>query len=187
MPQYPADAPSATSGAIHKTGYLRDTARVAVLLGHIRREALPRLNIEPDIAALADQLIAEEIDRRNPRQSTEDGAAPAAAYRDHDAAMIVHQLAQLYLQYADTRRALVLLLIANRIAPTNILILRTLAEAFLARRDGVKAYSALSHIEQIQGPSSALARLQSRALWCAGYREQAKTRFRESIDLARQS
>ncbi|MGR4069535.1 type III secretion apparatus assembly chaperone SctY [Billgrantia sp. C5P2] len=100
---------------------------------------------------------------------------------DHGAAELLHMMGHLYLKSGETKRGLVLLLIAVHLAPEHAGILHTLARAFIAAGDTSRALDAIEHLERLQGASSGLVLLQSRALWAAGQKDEARRRFRDYL------
>lgn len=100
---------------------------------------------------------------------------------NRDAARLLQELGNIYRRAGQTKRALVLLLLANQIQPGNPTLLRHLALAFTAVGDGERALAALDALEALQGPAPGLLLLRSRALLQAGRRDEARQLFRRYI------
>lgn len=96
------------------------------------------------------------------------------------AAQLLHVLGHLYSQHGETKRGIVMLLIAARLAPENVGVWRTLAHSFLA--DGAPK-RAIAVIERLRLANEApdhpaLDLLMGRALWACGRRTEARRFFR---------
>ncbi|MFQ3786223.1 hypothetical protein [Halomonas sp. A29] len=100
---------------------------------------------------------------------------------DQGAAELLHMMGHLYLKSSETKRGLVLLLIAAHIAPDHAGILHTLVRAFIAVGDTPRALEAIDRLERLQGASPGLTLLQSRALWVAGQKDEARRLFRDYL------
>jgi type III secretion protein Y len=117
-------------------------------------------------------------------------AAPSErlSAQSENAMRLLHSLGYLYGQHGQTKRALVLQLIAARLAPNDTGILRSLAYTFLM--DGAPD-RALAVIERLRGMEDgdhpALDLLKSRALWEAGNEIEARRVFRDFVERRRQS
>lgn len=98
--------------------------------------------------------------------------------RDRESVELLHMLGHLYVKSGETRRGLVLLLIATHLAPEHAGILHTLIRAFIAVGDTRRALDAIESLERLQGESPTLALLRSRALWSDGQRDEARRLFR---------
>jgi type III secretion protein Y len=107
--------------------------------------------------------------------------------QSENAMRLLHALGYLYGRHGQTKRALVLQLIAARLAPNDASILRSLAYTFLM--DGAPD-RALAVIERLRGMEDgdhpALDLLKSRALWEAGHEIEARRLFRDFIERRRQ-
>jgi len=101
---------------------------------------------------------------------------------DNAPVQLLHLLGYLYGQYGDTKRGLVLLIIAARLAPDDVGIWRTLAHAFLA--DGAPDRS-IAVIERLRlmddADAPVLDLLMGRALWACGRRAEARRSFRDFL------
>lgn len=106
---------------------------------------------------------------------------------DHDrnAADLLHMLGHLYLKGGDKKRGLLLLLLAARTMPSHSGILHTLTQAFIVTGDTQRALNAISHLEYLEGPSSSLSLLQSRALWIGGHHDDARHCFQDYLQRRR--
>jgi len=106
---------------------------------------------------------------------------------NHNAAELLHMLGHIYGQQGDTKRGLLLLLVAARLAPDNTSILRTLVHCFLL--DGAPE-QALAVIERLRSTEDAgdpnLDLLMSRALWACGRHVEARTSFRVFLNRTKQ-
>jgi type III secretion protein Y len=101
---------------------------------------------------------------------------------DSSPVQLLHLLGYLYSQHGETKRGLVLLLIAIRLAPDNVGIWRTLAHSFLA--DGAPNLT-IAVIERLRLMNDAdhpvLDLLMGRALWACGRRIEARRSFRDFL------
>jgi len=102
---------------------------------------------------------------------------------DQGSVQLLHALGYLYGQHGETKRGLVLLLIAARLAPDDVGILRTLAHAFLA--DGapdrtIAVINRLRAMEEADHP--VLDLLMGRALWASGRPIEARRSFRDFLE-----
>src|SRR5579859_6686488 len=87
---------------------------------------------------------------------------------------LLHALGYLYLQHGHNRRALVLLLLADRLSPDEPGLKRSLAYAFIANRAGAAALAVIDELEARGGSRPELRLLRSRALLLEGRREEAR-------------
>jgi len=103
--------------------------------------------------------------------------------RDTDTAELLHALGYLYTHHGQTQRGLVLLLIAVRIAPDDVGILRTLAHALTTNGYGERALAAIDRLAALE-PSfpPPMYLLKSRALWACGDKVQARRCFRDYVE-----
>lgn len=100
-----------------------------------------------------------------------------------DTAELLHSLGYLYTQHGQSQRGLVLLLIAARIAPNDVGILRTLAYAFIGNGYGERALGVIDRLAALDPENSpTLQLLKSRALWAAGDKVEARRCFREYVE-----
>jgi len=95
---------------------------------------------------------------------------------------LLHALGHLYLQHGHHRRALVLLLLAQRLAPEDAGLKRSLAYAFVANGAGGAALAVIEELEGLGRPLPALRLLRSRALLLEGRREEARLCFRAYVN-----
>jgi type III secretion protein Y len=102
---------------------------------------------------------------------------------DQNSVQLLHALGYLYAEHGETKRALVLLLIAARLAPDDVGVLRTLAHAFLV--DGAPDRT-IAVIERLRAMPDAdhpvLDLLMSRALWACGRQIEARSSFGDFLD-----
>jgi type III secretion protein Y len=106
---------------------------------------------------------------------------------DHDSVQLLHLLGHLYSQHGQTKRGVVLLLIAARLAPENASVWRTLAHAFLADGAPDRAIVAIGRLRQMSEPGDpALDLLISRALWASGRPVEARRSFRDFLERSSQ-
>jgi len=103
-----------------------------------------------------------------------------------DAVHWLHAVGYLYGHHGQSRRAIVLLLIAARLAPADVGVLRTLAYAFLI--DG-SPHRAMAVIEQLRsmrgGEHPVLDLLACRALWACGREQEARGAYRAYVSRSR--
>jgi type III secretion protein Y len=101
---------------------------------------------------------------------------------DDGPVQLLHMLGHLYSRHGETRRGVVMLLIAARLAPDNAGIWRTLAYAFLADGAPERAIAVVGHLRVMGEPDHpALDLLMSRALWACGRRTEARRSFRDFL------
>jgi type III secretion protein Y len=106
---------------------------------------------------------------------------------DGDSVQLLHLLGHLYSQHGQTKRGVVLLLIAARLAPENVSVWRTLAHAFLADGAPDRAIMAIGRLRQLSEPDDpALDLLMSRALWASGRPIEARRCFRDFLERSNQ-
>ena len=100
---------------------------------------------------------------------------------------LLHALGYLYGCHGQTKRALVLQLIAARLAPDDTSILRSLAYTFLMDGAPERALAVIERLRAMEdGDHPALDLLKSRALWAAGREIEARRTFRDFLDRRRQ-
>jgi type III secretion protein Y len=98
---------------------------------------------------------------------------------DDDPVQLLHVLGYLYGQHGETKRGIVMLLIAVRLAPSNVGVWRTLAHLFLADGAPKRAVAVIEHLRRLNDVDHpALDLLMSRALWACGRRVEARRCFR---------
>lgn len=95
---------------------------------------------------------------------------------------LLHALGYLYCRHGQVKRALVLLLLAGRLAPRDVGVLRTLAYAFICDGAGQSALRVLDHLDTLGEGERKVALLRSRALWLAGKEAEARECFRAFTD-----
>lgn len=102
--------------------------------------------------------------------------------RTRDSADLLHALGYLYLKAGRGQRALVLLLLANQIAPDNAGILRTLTAALIENGSSQRALAALNRLAVLEPEGTQAATLlRARALWMMGDQEAARGCFADYI------
>jgi hypothetical protein len=107
---------------------------------------------------------------------------------DGDPVQLLHLLGYLYSQHGETKRGIVMLLIAARVAPGNIRVWRTLAHAFLVDGAPNRAIAVIEHLRRLKDDDHpALDLLMSRALWACGRRIEARRSFRDFLARREQS
>jgi type III secretion protein Y len=97
-------------------------------------------------------------------------------------AQLLHMLGHLCRGHGETRRGVVMLLIAARLSPGDAGIWRTLAYAFLADGAPERTIAVIGHL-RLMGETDhpALDLLMSRALWACGRRTEARRSFRDFL------
>jgi type III secretion protein Y len=99
-------------------------------------------------------------------------------------AQLLHVLGHGYGGHGQTKRAIVLLILASWLAPEDAGVLRTLAYIFLQDGEPEKALSVINKLNDIEGDSHpALSLLRSRALKAAGREEEAEEAFSRYVEL----
>ena len=107
--------------------------------------------------------------------------------QSESAMRLLHALGYLYGCHGQTKRALVLQLIAARLAPHDAGILRSLAYTFLMDGAPDRALAVIDRLRTMEGGDHpALDLLKSRALWEAGNRIEARRVFRDFVERRRQ-
>lgn len=92
-------------------------------------------------------------------------------------------LGHLYTRHGETRRGIVLLLMAAQIAPDHVGVWRSLTDAFLAGGVPERAISAIKRLRLLDGGSDpVLDLLMARALWATGQPVEARRFLREFLD-----
>ena len=103
--------------------------------------------------------------------------------REIETAELLHSLGYLYAHHGQTQRGLVLLLIAARIAPSDVGVLRTLAFALIADGHGERALAVIERLASLEPSfSPTLQLLKSRALWASGDEIEARRCFRSYVE-----
>lgn len=106
--------------------------------------------------------------------------------RRENTLQLLHSLGFIYANHGQTKRALVLQLLASRIEPENRQLLRTLAYTFLNDGAPDRALAVISRLRALEEDDPSLDLLQSRALWLAGHRAEARRFFQYFIERRRQ-
>ncbi len=104
-----------------------------------------------------------------------------SASADSQPVQLLHLLGYLYSQHGETKRGIVLLLIAARLAPGNAGIWRTLAHAFLADGAPNRTITVIEHLRLMNESDPVLDLLMGRALWACGRRVEARRSFRDFL------
>lgn len=103
-------------------------------------------------------------------------------FSERESAEYLHALGRLYWRAGNLDRGLVFLLLAARVAPDDVNILKTLAAVFIEQGAGTRALATIDHIaglgEEFQLD---LAVLESRALWTAGEFQAARDTFSDFV------
>lgn len=94
---------------------------------------------------------------------------------------LLHSLGYIYANHGQTKRALVLQLLASRLEPENRYLLRTLAYTFLNDGAPERALAVISRLRALEEDDPSLDLLQSRALWLSGHKEEARRFFQYFI------
>jgi type III secretion protein Y len=98
-------------------------------------------------------------------------------------AQLLHILGHGYSGHGQTKRAIVLLVMATWLVPDDPRVLRTLAYAFLLDGEPEKALTVIEKLSTIEGDDHpALSLLRSRALKAAGREEEAEEAFSQYIE-----
>lgn len=115
--------------------------------------------------------------------------APSArlSVKTENTMRLLHALGYLYGCHGQTKRALVLQLIAARLAPNDAGILRSLAYTFLMDGAPDRALTVIERLRSMEdGDHPALDLLKSRALWESGDHAEARRVFRDFVERRRQ-
>jgi type III secretion protein Y len=99
-----------------------------------------------------------------------------------DTVQLLHSLGYIYGEYGHRQRALVMLLLAARMAPENTGVLSTLAHVLLLDREADEALKVIEHLERLDSGEPILRLMKSRALWIRGDRDEARRAFRDYVD-----
>jgi len=95
---------------------------------------------------------------------------------------LLHGLGYLYGRYGQQRRAIVLLLIAARLAPDDVGVLRMLAHLFLLDGAPRRAAAVLDRLSGLAGAEHPmLDLLRARVQWASGEREPARDSLRRYL------
>ena len=99
-----------------------------------------------------------------------------------DAVHMLHAVGYLYGHHGQTKRAVVLLLIAARLAPDDVGVLRTLAYAFLIDGSPHRAIAVVDQLRSMrEGEHPVLDLLACRALWACGRHNEARLAYRAYV------
>jgi type III secretion protein Y len=104
---------------------------------------------------------------------------------DHveNAVEVLHALGFLYGQHGQPKRGLALLVIAARLAPDNVGVLRTLTNAFLVDGSPHRAMAVIARMRQLEGGDHpGIILLASHALWAIGQAREARSAFRQFLE-----
>lgn len=104
---------------------------------------------------------------------------------DRDATDLLHLMGHLYLKSGQTSRGLVLLLIAARLSPDHVGVLRALCRGFLTSGNGARALNTLRRLEALGERDNTLNLLRSRAEWLMGEHANARVHFRRYLEQRR--
>lgn len=106
----------------------------------------------------------------------------------NDTAQLLHAVGYTYGCHGQSRRAIALLLIAARLTPNDIGVLRTLAHAFLIDGSPHRAIAVIDQLRAMQDADHpALDLLASRALWACGRELEARRALRQYLNRNRQA
>ena len=101
---------------------------------------------------------------------------------DQSAVQALHMLGYLYGQQGDVKRGLVLLLLAARLAPNDVGILRTLVHAFLLDNAPERAITVIERLRSTdEADHPILDLLMGRALWACGRHIEARSSFNDFL------
>lgn len=96
---------------------------------------------------------------------------------------LLHALGYLYGRHGQRKRGLALLVIAARLAPDNVGVLRTLANAFLIDHAPRRAMAVIARMRQLEGGDHpGIILLASHALWATGQAREARLAFRQYLE-----
>jgi type III secretion protein Y len=103
-----------------------------------------------------------------------------------DAVHLLHAVGYLYGHHGQTKRAIVLLLIAARLAPHDVGVLRTLAYAFLVDGSPHRAIAVIDQLRSMEGGDHpVLDLLACRALFACGRGSEARRAYRAYVSRQR--
>jgi len=100
---------------------------------------------------------------------------------DQDSVELLKGMADLYRRSGQGPRALVLLLIAIHVAPTDSALLSRLALLFTDNGQPQRALNALDRLVALQGESASSLLLRSRALWADARQDEARLCFKRYL------
>ena len=105
--------------------------------------------------------------------------------QEQDCVDLLKGMGELYRRSGQSQRALVLLLIAVQMTPADTALLRNLVMAFTDSGQVERALSALDRLLELEGESSGLLLLRSRALWSGGRKDEARAEFALAASMTR--
>jgi type III secretion protein Y len=101
---------------------------------------------------------------------------------DPSAVRLLHVLGYLYGEHGQTKRAIAMLLIATRLDPNDIGVLRTLAHTFIIDGSPDQAMLVLDRLRGMDDVGHpALELLTARALWASGRELDARRSFQDFL------
>lgn len=100
---------------------------------------------------------------------------------DREAARLLQGLGEIYQRCGQSQKALVMFLLASQMVPNDASLLRNLVIAFTAQGDGERALRAIEQMVTLEGESSAVWLLRSRACWHAGRPDEARDSFKRYL------
>jgi hypothetical protein len=109
------------------------------------------------------------------------------APNDSAPVQLLHLLGYLYSQHGETKRGIVLLLIAARLDPDNVGVWRTLAHSFLTDGAPNLTIAVIERLRLMDSDHPVLDLLMGRALWACGRRIEARRSFRDFLTRRDQS
>jgi type III secretion protein Y len=102
-----------------------------------------------------------------------------------DAVALLKGMGDLYRRGGQSRRGLVMLLIAVHLSPDDPALLHSLATAFTDDGQAERALGALDRLKDLEGESPGLLLLRSRALWRVGRQDDARRCFKDYLTARR--
>lgn len=106
-----------------------------------------------------------------------------SASEDGTPVQLLWLLGHLYTRHGESRRGIVMLLMAAQLAPDHVGVWRTLVDAFLAGGVPERAISAIKRLRLLEGGGDpVLDLLMARALWASGQPTEARRFLREFLD-----
>lgn len=105
--------------------------------------------------------------------------------QEQDCVDLLKGMGELYRRGGQPQRALVMLLIAVRLAPADTALLRNLVMAFTDSGQADRALAALDQLVELEGESPSLSLLRSRALWRGGRKDEARLCFKRYLTARR--
>lgn len=106
--------------------------------------------------------------------------------REENTLQLLHALGFIYANHGQTKRALVLQLIASKLQPENRALLRTLAYTFLNDGAPERALAVISRLRSLDEQDLSLDFLHGQALWQAGQKVEARQVFQRFVNRRRQ-